>query len=104
MIDTQPVGASSGPDGTMRVTRKPSVPWKELDGVAIVLVLATGDYFELDEMGLEIWKRLDGRRTLAECADELLAIYDAPLEVMRADVGAFVEELRQCDLVEVIAE
>jgi hypothetical protein len=90
--------------GTTRLARKPNVPWKALDGVGIVLVLATGDYFELDELALEIWKMLDGTRSLSECAGELLTTYAAAPDAVRADIAEFAGELLACDLVDVVFE
>ncbi|MGE0449290.1 MAG: PqqD family protein [Vicinamibacterales bacterium] len=102
MSDIQPAAAALG--GTARLLRKPNVPWKELDGVAIVLVLGSGDYFELDELGLAIWKMLDGTRSLADCAAELSSTYDAAAGVLRADVEEFAGTLLDLQLVEVVSE
>jgi hypothetical protein len=87
-----------------RIARKPEVPWKELDGVAIILVLDTGEYFELDEVALEIWKMLSGDKTLLECANELGAAYDAPSETVQGDVQAFAMELLERNLVTVVSQ
>lgn len=79
--------------GGSRVARRSNVPWKELDGIAIILLLDTGDYFELDGLGLDLWKMLDGSRTLDECAEAITRTHDAPLDVVRADVLQFADDL-----------
>jgi hypothetical protein len=67
----------------------------------ILLDLKTGDYFELDEVALAIWKMLDGKTSLAQVADKLARTYAAPRpEVVERDIIRFVSELRRRKLVE----
>ena len=42
----------------------------------------------------------DGRRTVSEIVAELAAAFDTPLAVLRADVAACLEQLRQRQFVE----
>lgn len=79
--------------GGSRVARKANLPWKILEDVGLVLDLDTGDYYELDEVGLVIWQALDGDRTLAECARAIASSYTVAEDVAERDVQEFVEEL-----------
>lgn len=85
-----------------RVVRRMGVPWKELDNTGIVLDLTSGDYFELDEVGVAIWRSLDGNKTLAECAKEIASSYAIAPEVVEPDVQAFAEELLRKNLIAVL--
>ena len=76
-----------------RVQRREDVPWKTLDGVVMLLDLASGDFFELDDVGSRIWEGLDGRRTVADQAAVVADAYDVSLERARSDVIAFLADL-----------
>src|SRR3954465_1284625 len=86
------VAGALSPD--MAITRKPNVPWKELDGVAVILNLETGEYFELDEVGLCLWKRLEAEATVAELAAHLAHSYDVVADAAIGDVIEFCQELQ----------
>ena len=85
------------------MARKPNLPWKALDDTGIVLDLDTGDYFDLDEIGFTIWRRLDGDATLADCAEEITRTHDVTAEVAERDVLAFAAELLDRNLVVVVS-
>jgi hypothetical protein len=69
----------------------------------ILLDLRTGDYFELDEIALAIWKMLDGKTSLAQVASRLARTYAAPRpEMVERDVVRFVSELRRRKLVDTV--
>jgi hypothetical protein len=76
-----------------RVERKADVPWKRLEDSVMILDLASGDFFELDELGSRIWRDLDGARTLAEQARVIADEYGVALETACSDVIEFVTEL-----------
>lgn len=48
----------------------------------------------LDEIGLAILSRVDGRRSLAEIVRDLAETYDAPAEEIAGDVRVFLDRLR----------
>ena len=57
------------------------------------VVLAPERAFQPDEHALEILKLVDGRRTLAAILDDLAARFDAPRDVLAADVSAMLDDL-----------
>ncbi len=57
------------------------------------VVLAPERLFLPDEPAVEILKLVDGIRSLAQIVDDLAARFDAPREVLAADVAAMVGEL-----------
>jgi pyrroloquinoline quinone biosynthesis protein D len=48
-----------------------------------------------DEVAVEILKRCDGRRSVAEIVDDLRAAYDAPREEIAGDVLAMLRDLAE---------
>ncbi len=60
---------------------------------AIVIHLQTGVYYSLNEVGTAFWNMLDGQLTIGECADRIAAEYNAPTEVVLADLLEISGEL-----------
>lgn len=71
----------------------------------ILLVPISGDLASMDELytlndtGAFIWQALDGTRTLAEIGRQLEQEYDAPEEVIRADLREIMDGLIDIGLV-----
>jgi hypothetical protein len=72
---------------------------REIDGALIIVPLTSGvgdmedDLFSMNESGTEIWKMLDGKRTLQEIVDVLARQYQAESEEIAQDVAGIVTEL-----------
>lgn len=83
---------------------------REIDGSLIIVPLTSGvgdmedDLFSMNETGTEIWKMLDGKRTLREIADTLSQRYRAePAEIEQDVAGIVTELLKRRMLVEATA-
>ena len=57
------------------------------------VVLAPERLFMLDEPAVEVLKLVDGARTIPAIVDELATKYDAPRELIAADVQAMLQDL-----------
>jgi pyrroloquinoline quinone biosynthesis protein D len=57
------------------------------------VLLAPERMFALDETGTEIMKLADGARTAGQIADDLAARFQAPRELILADVIGFFQDL-----------
>ncbi len=71
----------------------PDVVVRDLGGEAVVLDLATGTYFGLNDVGTRIWQLMDQQKTLVEVAAVLEHEFDAPVDRLEADLRAFVDRL-----------
>lgn len=61
------------------------------------------DYFyTLNQVGTDIWKLLDGVKTLAETVDELAQQYDADRETIAKEVFEFLRELLDAGMIEIV--
>ena len=54
----------------------------------------------LNESGAFLWKTLEGGATEAELVSALLAEYDAPEDIARADVAAFIKKMKEANLID----
>lgn len=57
------------------------------------VVLGPERMFVPDEVALEVLRLLDGARSLAQVVDDLAGRYDAPRDLILADVTALLEDL-----------
>lgn len=71
------------------------------------IVVATGEarlsfngIITFNEVGAEVFTRLDGTRTMCQIADEIAALYNAPKEKISADIEKLVEKMKNHGLLE----
>jgi hypothetical protein len=75
---------------TTRIAREPSVLTAEVDGETVMMSIQEGQYFGLDDIGSDIWKRLEAPCSFAELVDGLARDYDAERDRIAADVRALL--------------
>jgi hypothetical protein len=92
---------SDGADVTSRianltiVSRSPSVLTAEIDSEVLMMSVEQEEYFGLDDVGSNIWKRLDPPCTFADLIDRLAADYDADRENIAEDVRALLATMAE---------
>jgi hypothetical protein len=95
------------PDGLPLVTdaalisRSPSVLTAEVDGEVLIMSIDRGNYFSLNEIACDIWRRLDPPCSFAELIDGLAADYDANRATIVDDVRVLLRRLVAEDIVRV---
>jgi hypothetical protein len=82
-----------------RVVKAPQVLLQDLDGEAVLLNLANGHYYGLDEIGFRMYNLLVGADSVQAAYDQLLQEYEAPPEQLRGDLDRFLEKLLHNGLV-----
>jgi pyrroloquinoline quinone biosynthesis protein D len=87
---------------------KPHLPTHvrlQFDGVRQRLaVLAPERVYWPDEVAVDILKLCDGKRTVADIADELSQAYAAPVETIQTDVLEFIQSWTDLRLLRAPAE
>jgi hypothetical protein len=80
----------------LEVPLRPSsdVVWRDLEGEAVLLDLASGTYFGLNDVGTRIWRLLEAGESLARIAEALAEEYEVSGEQAARDAEALVKELR----------
>jgi hypothetical protein len=74
-----------------------------VDGEVVILSVERGSYFGLDEIGSEIWQRLETPVRVDALCDALAAQYDADRPTIERDVLVLLESLVAEGLVSVAA-
>jgi len=65
----------------------------DASGDGTLLLVERGRVFELNLLGAEIWKLLDGSRDVAAIVDELLPRFEVGREELEGDVREFLADL-----------
>lgn len=71
----------------------------ELGGEGVLLDIATGLYYGLDETGSQIWRLVREGLGASDICDRLLSEYDVDPERLRTDITGFLDQLEQNGLI-----
>lgn len=85
-----------------RLVHSDDVLYQEVGGEAVLLDLASEQYFGLDPVGTRIWELLDGERQLTEIHEVLCNEFDAETAQIRTDLLALAHSLMEAGLVKAI--
>jgi hypothetical protein len=72
---------------------------KPEDPTTVVLDPRSGQYFTLDVVGSRVWQLCDGIRTVSEIVAIVAREFDAPADVIEADIIELLQELADEQLV-----
>jgi hypothetical protein len=92
------VAALNITDATV-ISRSPSVLTAEVDGEIVMMSIEQGRYFGLDDIGSDIWKRIEPPCSFAALIDGLTADYEADRAAIAADVHKLLGEMAEQDVV-----
>jgi hypothetical protein len=81
------------------ISRSPSVLTAEVDGEVVMMSIEQGRYYGLDDIGTDIWKRLDTPCSFAELIDRLAVDYDADRATIASDVRDLLGRMAGQDVV-----
>lgn len=74
-----------------------------VDDALVMMSMEKGAYYGLDEIGSQIWTQLaEPTRVVALC-EALAARYEAPAAQIEADVKAFLQELLDEGMVQIVS-
>ena len=88
----------------MKVSIPDTVLSTELHDEGVLLNLETGEYFGLDEVGMEMWKVLRANGDVGAARAALLEQYDVAEDVLARDLDELVAKLAERKLVVVADE
>lgn len=97
--DINSADAAANVADTTMISRSPAVLTAEVDGEIVMMSIERGRYFGLDDIGSDIWKRLDTPCSFAELVDRLSGDYAADRATIAADVRALLGRMAEQDVV-----
>jgi hypothetical protein len=87
------------PGADMRVTVAANIHARRLENELVILDLANGDYWALDELGSRVWEALTLGQSPREIARALEGDYAVDPEILLGDIVKLVGELVRRKLV-----
>jgi len=66
-----------------------------------MLNIETGEYYDIDPVGSDIWNQIEQPKSVADICQDLLQIYSVKLEKCQEDVLPFLSELADLGAIEV---
>jgi len=72
---------------------------KRIDGRGVLLKLEDGYYFEVNEVGLDIWERCDGQHSVEKIMNQLSKKYGVSKNKISNDALDFINELSKRKLI-----
>jgi hypothetical protein len=85
------------------VTRTEGLMSVPVDDDVVFLNPGTDSYIALDPVGRRIWEMLESPRRFEDLVAALAVEFDADVSVVRADVAAFLSELKRERMVDAVA-
>ena len=82
-----------GDTGKSDLSVNPRIVMQPMSDGAMLMDTASGDCFELNRLGVEIWTALCDGRSTQEIADELMRKYSADSATVSSDVESLIEDL-----------
>ena len=83
----------------MKVTIPDTVLSTDLPKEGVLLNLETGEYYGLDEVGMDMWKALGAHGTVEAARAALLEQYEVAEDVLARDLDEFVAQLCERKLI-----
>ena len=87
-----------------RIELSADVAFREMSGESVLLDLASGTYFGLNEVGTRLWTLLSKDESLATATAALLQEFEVPRETLLADVHKIVMEMQSKGLLRIIRD
>ena len=84
-----------------RINIPQDVLFRDVDGEAVILNLATGKYFGLDQVGTRMWALLAQHKSIADCYRALLDEYDVTAEQLQRDLLNLIDNLVSQQLIQI---
>jgi hypothetical protein len=73
---------------------RPDVAFQDLRGEAVIVDLASGNYFGLNEVGTRVWQLVDEGHEEPTIVDILTSEYEADRATIARDVARLLDDLR----------
>ena len=77
----------------------PDVVFRDLEGEAVILDLASGTYFGLNEVGTRVWRLVDEGRDASQIVEIVASEYQADRATIARDVERLLDDLRSRRLI-----
>lgn len=81
------------------ILKNAKVPWRIIEGEAVLVKVESGEVIQLNEVAAEIWRVIDGNKTISEIVDYIHGLFEVDKEQAKKDALEFVQSLLDKNLV-----
>jgi len=81
------------------LSKNPATAWRVIEGEAVILSLDSKVFRGLNSVGSRVWELIDGRRSVEEIVARIVAEFEVTPEIAARDVGVFIDQLLEKQLV-----
>ncbi|UCE21776.1 MAG: PqqD family protein [Candidatus Aminicenantes bacterium] len=81
------------------IVKNERIPWRIIEGEAILVKVDSGEVIHLNEVAAEIWRKIDGQRKISEIIDLIQKDFDVDREQAEKDTLELIKSLSDINLV-----
>jgi hypothetical protein len=81
------------------ISKNTKVPWRMIEGEAVLVKVDSGEVVHLNEVAAEIWRIIDGKKTISEIADHIHDHFEVNKEQAKKDTLEFIQSILDKNLV-----
>lgn len=79
--------------------KKKDVPWRIIDGEAIIVQVDNAEVIHLNKVGTFIWKNIEGKKKISDLIEDVCQNFDVDKDSAKKDVLEFIDEMVKKDLI-----
>ncbi|MDD4938623.1 MAG: PqqD family protein [Candidatus Omnitrophica bacterium] len=84
----------------MAVYRKRNIPWRIIDGEALVVDPEKSLIYPFNAVAARVWQLIDGAKDTDEIAEMIFREFEAEKALIHADITDFIAQLKESELIE----
>ena len=73
------------------ISKNEKVPWRIIEGEAILVDIGKGEVIHFNEVGAEIWDFLDGKKKVEEIVQHVCDVFEVDGDTARKDTHEFIQ-------------
>lgn len=82
------------------IERSDTILFSALDDQIVMMNIETGEYYDIDPIGSQIWEIIEGPQSISSICSQLIEKFDVTAEACEQEVIVFLAELLELGAVE----
>lgn len=82
------------------ISKNKKVPWRIVEGEALLVDVDKGEVIHLNPVGAEIWNLIEGKKSVSDIVVHIYNTFEVDKETAKKDTLEFLERLIEKSLIE----
>lgn len=82
------------------ISKNENVPWRIIEGEALLVDVDKGEVIHLNPVGAEIWNLIEGKKSVSDIVVHIYNTFEVDKETAKKDTLEFLERLIEKGLIE----